>query len=168
MQGYWSRPDLNERALVAREMPGGHLQTFYRTGDLITVLADGNYVFAGRKDRQVKVRGFRVELDEVEAELAGHRSVLQAAVCSVADSETGCRLEAACVVSADADIDGEDLRTYLGTRLPSYAVPTIIHGVDDIPRIATGKTDYQTLSIRFEKAAVTPAEEEKREPCLKL
>ena len=67
MRGYWGRPDLNERGFYRRRVfDGKYEDTFYRTGDLVEELPDGNLKYLGRKDRQIKTRGYRVELDEVE------------------------------------------------------------------------------------------------------
>ena len=83
MQGYWRRPDLNQHAFFYRQQAAGQQDVFYRTGDLVQLQPDGNHSFLGRKDRQVKSRGYRIELDEVEAALMSHEKVQEAAVFPV-------------------------------------------------------------------------------------
>ena len=73
MRGYWNNPQLTENSLFKIKGQDGLEHVYYRTGDLVSTDKQGNLVFQGRNDRQVKVRGYRVELDEVEAALAGHQ-----------------------------------------------------------------------------------------------
>ncbi len=75
-RGYWNRPDLNARVFLTRDAFGPFPDVYFRTGDLVVRRDDGLLRFLGRKDRMVKTRGHRVELDEVEAALASHESVV--------------------------------------------------------------------------------------------
>ncbi len=159
MRGYWDRPDLNERAFYRRPKGDGTSDVFYRTGDLVRY-EDGLLVFLGRKDRQVKVRGHRVELDEIEAALASHSDVEEAAAYPVRThaSEGGSRIEAA-VVSADP-VDatlGARLRHHAGARLPAYATPTRIRILTTFPRTTSGKIDRRRLSLEASDEADRPA-----------
>ena len=80
MQGYWGRDDLNERAFYRKDYAPGLAEVYYRTGDVVADQGDGVLRFLGRQDRQVKVRGYRVELDEIEVALTAHEAVEEAAV----------------------------------------------------------------------------------------
>lgn len=152
MQGYWGRPDLNQRAFYRRKVFMGYEDTFYRTGDLVQVQSDGNYKFLGRKDRQIKTRGYRVELDEIEVTLLSHDQVEETAVFPVADGEGSNRIEAAVILRNGAATTSADLANHLKTRLPWYAVPVKIELVDAFPRTSTGKIDHQKLQQRVERA----------------
>jgi non-ribosomal peptide synthetase component F len=75
MRGYWGRPDLSEKSFLRRQAYGQYEDIYYRTGDLVQLEPDGNFKYLGRKDRQIKTRGYRVELDEIEIALLSHDGV---------------------------------------------------------------------------------------------
>ncbi|MEU6097810.1 amino acid adenylation domain-containing protein [Streptomyces sp. NPDC047079] len=133
--GYFGRPDLT----AERFLDGG---SRYATGDVVRRRADGLLVHAGRLDRQVKIRGNRVELDEVEtalADLVGHGRV---AVRMDTHRVLGPHLAA---FVSDPGCDAPALRRQLAGRLPAYMVPTRIHQVPQIPTTSSGKTDHRAL-----------------------
>ena len=99
MRGYWGQPDKTRAVLVRNPFQGAYDEPAYRTGDVVTVDEDGNYVFLGRRDGMVKTRGYRVELGEVEAALYAHPAIREAVVLPIPDDLLGSRLQA--VVSAD-------------------------------------------------------------------
>ncbi len=127
--------------------PAGRL---YRTGDQAAHLPDGQIRYLGRLDKQVKIRGFRIEPGEIEAALAAHDGVSEAAVFAWADEEGDKRL-VACVVlkapSADGDIGGmtRQLRSHLESRLPAFMVPAHFLYLDALPLTPNGKIDYLSL-----------------------
>src|SRR5205085_11625135 len=94
MQGYWGRPERSALALQTIEIAAGIQGRAYRTGDLVRAAADGNLEFLGRRDHQVKTRGYRVELGEIETRLASHPAVDEAVVIAVPDDEVTHRLRA--------------------------------------------------------------------------
>ena len=144
-RGYLDRPGLTAERFVPDSFgraPGGRL---YRTGDRARRLPGGELEFLGRVDRQVKVRGFRVEPGETEARLAALPGVKAAAVAAAADPAGGARLVAYVVADGDAAGAGGDLRQELRARLPEHMVPAIFVFLDALPLTATGKVDRRAL-----------------------
>lgn len=155
MPGYWNRPEQTGRAFLRRSATPPFEQLFYRTGDLVQQDADGHYQFLGRKDRQVKVRGFRIELDEIEVALLAHAQVEEAAVYLRPNGEETVSIETAVVAKTGTPPTSLELSRYLSDRLPSYAVPNSILIVDQLPRTSTGKIDRRTLRDRALSARST-------------
>ena len=150
MSGYWGKPDLNAECffhrLVADQVEG----RFYRTGDLVRMQPDGNYQYLGRKDRQVKTRGYRVELDEIEVALLAHQDVQEAAVYTITDCQENSLIVGAVVSRPGSTLTQRTLGQHLAATLPPYAVPTSIHILNAFPRTTTGKINrraLQTLAI---------------------
>src|SRR5690606_7304894 len=106
---------------------------------------DGTLEFLGRLDQQVKVRGFRVELGEIEAVLVSHPTVEQAAVKALGESPAETWLAAYIVPASGATPDPAALRAYLVERLPDYMVPTAYVVMDALPLNASGKVDRKAL-----------------------
>jgi amino acid adenylation domain-containing protein len=148
MRGYWNRPDLNARVFYTREVLPGYTEAFYRTGDLVKQNASGDYLFLGRLDRQIKTRGHRVELDEVEAAMNARVEIEESAAFPVPDEEIGNRIEAAIVLSPAHHIAESELMLHLKRTLPRYAVPTSINVLEAFPRTPTGKIDRPALRQR--------------------
>ncbi|MGF1425452.1 amino acid adenylation domain-containing protein [Kitasatospora sp. LaBMicrA B282] len=136
-RGYLNRPDLTaERFTADPQGPAG--TRMYRTGDLARWTTNGTLEFTGRTDRQIKLRGFRIELDEIERALSAHPNVAQSVVL-VRDQ----RLIAYLVTNAD--LDQTQLRTDLTATLPAYMVPSAIVVLDAIPLTVNGKLDRKAL-----------------------
>ncbi|MBA4146721.1 MAG: amino acid adenylation domain-containing protein [Verrucomicrobia bacterium] len=142
---YLNAPDLTSQKFVLNPFsaePGARL---YRTGDRARWLPDGNVEFLGRLDTQVKVRGFRIELSEVESALATHPSVQQC-IMSVREDSSGTRqLVAYVIFKPDASKNPADLREFLGRELPAYMVPSAFVALDAFPLNANGKVDRRKL-----------------------
>jgi amino acid adenylation domain-containing protein len=136
--GYLNQPELTHERFI--DNPFVSNSKMYRTGDLCRYMPDGNVEFLGRADHQIKVRGFRVELGEIEATLARHPSVQQAVV--VANTEAQGEKVLAYVVASSPT---EDLRAYLKEQLPDYMVPAAIISLPKLPLNANGKVDRQSL-----------------------
>ncbi|WP_155373801.1 non-ribosomal peptide synthetase [Catellatospora vulcania] len=142
--GYWGRPELT--ASRFREHGGSRA---YWTGDVARRLPDGRLVFLGRADRLVKIRGYRVELGEVESRLAALPGVGQAAVVA-RSSRHGTGPEAKeiiayTVAAGGAEVDPGSLRAALAELLPDYMVPRAVIVVDALPMGDTGKLDVRAL-----------------------
>jgi amino acid adenylation domain-containing protein len=147
MRGYWNRPELNQRAFFRREVFPDYSETYYRTGDLVRQGDDGLLEFYGRKDHQIKVRGYRVELAEIDAALASHEAVEEGAAYVVPgqDGEQPDSLDAAVILREAVPLAEPELIAYLKGRLPHYAVPDRVHFVKTFPRTGTGKVDRKAL-----------------------
>lgn len=142
-RGYLGRPDLTAEKFLPdpHGQPGGRM---YRTGDRAQSNAADDLVFLGRTDAQVKVRGFRVELGEIEQTLSAHKSVAQCGV--VAKEFSGdVRLIAFVTAQANYSIDPAALRRFLATRLPDYAVPSLIVPLLSLPLTPNAKVDRNRL-----------------------
>jgi amino acid adenylation domain-containing protein len=130
MLGYWGRAP-------QRGAP-------YATGDLVTLLEDGNYQYLGRRDHMVKIRGYRIELGEVEAALTAHPAISQAVVTVVGEGMDK-RL-----VAFLTSVNGEQLpllrvKQHCAERLPRHMIIDVVHYLDAIPRTANGKADRRQL-----------------------
>jgi amino acid adenylation domain-containing protein len=137
--GYLNQPELTKERFI--DNPFVSNSRMYRTGDLCRYMPDGNVEFLGRADHQIKVRGFRVELGEIEATLAKHRSVQQALVVAKANAQGEKQLIAYVVGPSPT----EELRAYLKEQLPEYMVPTAIIPLPRLPLNANGKVDRRSL-----------------------
>ncbi|WP_433257630.1 amino acid adenylation domain-containing protein [Streptosporangium sp. CA-135522] len=146
-RGYHRRPGLTADLFVpdphATE-PGARL---YQTGDLVRRLPDGSIDYLGRLDQQVKIRGNRVELGEIEAALADHPAVAAAAVTCQAGKAGDQRLIAYLVPAEDgADpLRIDSMREWLSRRLPEYMIPTVCVTIGEVPMSVSGKIDRKSL-----------------------
>jgi amino acid adenylation domain-containing protein len=144
-RGYLGRPDLTAERFVPDPFgePGARL---YRSGDLARLRSDGELVYLGRADQQLKVRGFRIEPGEVEAALVKHPAVAQAAVFARKLSAEDVRL-AACVVVRSVEMPtSAELREHLLALLPEPWVPGLFIPVAALPLTAHGKVDRKALT----------------------
>jgi amino acid adenylation domain-containing protein len=139
-RGYWNRPELTAERFVEHPVLG----RLYRTGDLGRWLADGALAYLGRTDHQVKLRGCRVELGEVEAALREHPAVREAAAVARADAPGGPRL-VAYVVPRDGEVSAAALRDHLRAKLPEYMVPAAFVALGALPLSPNGKLDRNAL-----------------------
>ncbi|MEW9532110.1 amino acid adenylation domain-containing protein [Microbispora sp. NPDC049125] len=139
--GYHGRPELTADRFGENPARG----RFYRTGDLARWLPDGNLEIVGRLDRQIKLRGNRIELGEVESVLGGHPAVKAAAVVVVDDPDTGGVLTAFVIPADGGEIAG-DLWDHARTLLPRSAVPQEFVPIDAFPTTGNDKVDYPALT----------------------
>lgn len=143
MQGYWNDTQQNELCFVDLVNPSsGDTQTYYRTNDIVTRRADGALMLIGRKDRQIKLRGFRIELDEVELTLANCKGVSEAVVMANHDQLTA-------FVTGPKAVNIAELHMQATHILPPYAVPSKIHWLDQMLRTSTGKIDRKGLQEKY-------------------
>ncbi len=140
--GYWRRPELTAGAFTA--VPGSLRERVYRTGDLGRLHPDGCLELVGRKDFQIKIRGFRMEPGEIEAVLRQQPGVLDAVVVARDTGSGEPRLVAYLVASTGSASDAE-LRRSLEQRLPEHMVPAVFVALDCLPRTPNGKLDRSAL-----------------------
>lgn len=154
MRGYWNRSELNARAFLDRPVTEHTTRRYYRTGDLVRMDEGGTLHFLGRRDRQVKVRGYRVELDDIEHALVSHPAVAEAAAFAVRISGDERRIEAAVTAAVDRTEppSAEDLLRHVADSLSWYAVPSVIRVRDELPRTGTDKIDRRRLQEDAEAA----------------
>ena len=161
-QGYHGRPELTAEKFIANPfgLPfGPEDPVLYRSGDAVSLDDAGNIVFHGRIDDQIKIRGFRVELGEIESKLADEPGVNQAAVVMRTDDEIE-RLVAFVVAEPGVAVDGAVLRAALREKLPPYMVPAHFEAVGSLPRMVSGKVDRRMLKAAPLTAPSAPGEQE--------
>ncbi|MCT4352597.1 AMP-binding protein [Streptomyces sp. Je 1-79] len=135
------RSALNEQAFTVRDG-----RVHYRTGDIVSRTDDGLYRLEGRADWQVKVRGVRTNLQEVETVVASHPDVAEAVVVALPDERTGVRLHAHVTRRPSTALTGLRLRTHVSGHLPRHAIPSSVHVTETpIPRTSTGKPDRNLI-----------------------
>jgi tyrocidine synthetase-3 len=147
--GYYNDPGLNQRRFIKNPLNEDPHDLLHRTGDFGRILPDGTIELLGRNDRQIKIRGIRVELEEIESVLMKHPLVKEAVVIK---KELSPRAELLCAyfTGKEKHETGEGdlidiLRNYLSGQLPSYMVPGHMVEIEDIPRNPNGKIDYHRL-----------------------
>lgn len=143
-RGYLDRPELTAERFVPDPFSGRPGARLYRTGDLVRRTRDGALHFLGRADHQIKIRGHRVELGEIESRLAAHADVAQAVVIAREDVPGEQRL-LAYVVSRSGSPDPEALRQWVGRLLPDPMVPAAVVFLDALPLTPNGKVDRKRL-----------------------
>ncbi|WP_404420596.1 amino acid adenylation domain-containing protein [Thalassospira australica] len=151
---YWQRPDLTcERFIPDPDQPGERL---YRTGDLTRWTREGRIEFGGRHDNQIKLRGFRIELDEIEQQLQSTPDIKNAVALFDSIAPDGGAIIGCIQTTQNQDIDFPALMTWLGQHLPGYMIPAKWHIVDAIPITANGKVDRKALleTVRTQSSAL--------------
>ena len=155
-QGYLNAPQLTADKFIANPFSRVSGARLYRTGDLVRYLPDGNLDFLGRLDHQVKVRGFRIELSEIEWTLAQHPDVREAVAVARDESDGSKTLVAYVVAEATGEPTAPELRSFLKQSLPDHMVPPWIVRLDALPRTPNDKLDRAALPAPATVAEPTP------------
>ena len=155
MLSYWGGVGDDPAQFLVRDDGQGQARRYYRTGDVVTSTG-GVLDFLGRRDRQIKTRGFRVELDEVEAAFSSHDAVAVAGAYPAVDDSGAVLVRVAVQPVADAStecgLDIKAVRAHASDRLPRYAMPATIDVLSEFPRTASGKINYRKLADEAEKS----------------
>lgn len=152
-RSYHNRPELTEAVFVSHPFQPG--QTLYRTGDVGQVTPEGNILYLGRRDKQVKVRGHRIEMGEIERTLLGHPAIANAVVTR------HCQDLVAYVVPDGPMMSWQELRDILAPRLPEYMFPAFWVQLESLPLLPNGKVDYAALP---DPAETEPEEAHRESP----
>ncbi len=139
---------LNDSVLTAEKFvrhPGKSVERIYRTGDLGRWQQDGAIEFLGRKDDQIKVRGYRIEPGEIENHILQHEAVKEAVVIAGNFGPDGKELLAYVTLQEELDVD--ELRKYLKNRLPDYMIPAYFTILDNVPLTPRGKVNKKALPV---------------------
>jgi amino acid adenylation domain-containing protein len=139
LAGYWNLPENTAKAFL----PGRDIR-WYRTGDIVVELADGNYKFLGRRDRMIKKRGYRIELGEIEVALYRHPAIKEAAVLAFPDDD-GVPIKAFTSTRDGSKLSMIELKKFCSENLPLYMVPDLFCSLESLPKTSTDKIDYQKL-----------------------
>ena len=132
-RGYANRPDLTAERFVPDPFVDVAGARMYRTGDLARLLSDGTLALLGRADHQIKIRGHRIELPEIEHTLASHPAIQSAVVTRWEAGPKDVRLAAYYIPRGKVTVDSDELRTYLRTALPAYMIPAAYVALDSFP-----------------------------------
>ncbi|MFO1187985.1 MAG: amino acid adenylation domain-containing protein, partial [Alphaproteobacteria bacterium] len=155
-RGYFNRPDLTAAAFRVIDI-GGVPRRLYRTGDVGRRLADGGIQLLGRRDHQIKLRGYRIELEDIEAHVRRAPGVAAAAVALQSEAQGDPRLVGYYVVGGSVEPTPQSLGAHLAEYLPNYMVPTLWQRLDHLPLTANGKLDRKNLPRVVAAPAAMPA-----------
>ena len=144
--GYYNRPELTAQRYLELRIGGDDPRRFYRTGDMCRQLPTGEIIFCGRKDSQVKVRGFRVELEGIETVLCQHPGIREAVVLLATGTNQQSLLVAYIVSAAGHELtDDVSLRAWIASKLPPYMNPDQYRKIAELPLTFNGKLDRAKL-----------------------
>ena len=144
-QGYWGDPEKTAKNFIWNPLQKDYFEKAYKTGDLVTLDQNGDYLYKGRKDHMIKSRGYRIEIGEIETALYSNSDIKEAAVIPIPDDIIGHRIKSFVVGHNGKEINLSELRMYLGKKLPQYMIPDEIDLCASLPKTSTGKIDKTAL-----------------------
>ncbi len=155
-RGYLNKPQLTAEKFIPNPFNSNKKsKRLYKTGDLVRYKMDGTLEYLGRLDNQVKVRGFRIEIGEIESVLSQHPAVKDVAVITTEDQRGNKRLIAYIVLQSSLELMHNnhsnrlsDIRSLLIEKLPNYMIPALLIPLDSLPLTTNGKINYRDLSQR--------------------
>ncbi|MEN2401847.1 amino acid adenylation domain-containing protein [Flavobacterium sp. MC2016-06] len=148
-RGYLNRPEINAERFIP--CPFDENEKMYRTGDLARFMPSGELEYLGRIDDQVKVRGYRIELDEIKKQIDSFQSVAQSAITLVLMPDGDKSIASYVAFKDNSTIN--DLKLHLSTKLPEYMIPAFIIQMDELPINANGKLDKTKLPSPLDNLA---------------
>lgn len=143
MHSYWNKPEKTKEGFITMENTDGEKYRFYKTGDKSKYDNHGNLIFLGRQDRQTKLRGYRIELDELEYIIVKEASVKDAAVYIKKEEEEP--FLCASIVVDPSSFSLTTFKKHIAKHLPSHAIPRTIKIVEKLPRTSAGKVNYKAF-----------------------
>ncbi len=144
-RGYFNKPELTAEKFIPdpfSDLPG---KLFYKTGDLGKFRNDGNIVYQGRIDNQIKLHGFRIELEEIETSLKKNENIKDARIINKQDENGGSRLIAFYSTFNNSEIEKEVLKNHLHKSLPNYMIPQVYFHLNEFPLTGNGKVNVKEL-----------------------
>ena len=145
-KGYWEEEEKTDMSFVNNPLSMDANEKVYKTGDLVTLDSNGNYLFLGRKDHMIKSRGYRIEIGEIETVLAIDERVKTAVVIPIPDELIGNRIMAIIVPMSNTNLKKEDIMKSCSQRLPKYMIPEFIEFRNSLPMTSSGKVDRKKLA----------------------
>ncbi|XEC93735.1 amino acid adenylation domain-containing protein [Paenibacillus tarimensis] len=142
-KGYLNLPEKTKEVFISNPFSDEPGSKVYKSGDIVKVLSDGSIEYQYRKDGQLKLRGFRIEIGEIENALSKHPAVLDAAVVAIMDNNAVKHLS--CFYSEKSSVSGSELREYLKSHVPYYMIPSYFYRLTEIPLSPSGKVDRKKL-----------------------
>jgi amino acid adenylation domain-containing protein len=163
-RGYLNNPGSTAEKFIPNPFGRSRGERLYKTGDLARYSSDGRIEFLGRHDFQVKIRGLRIEIEEIESALLRHEGVRGCAVCVREDKVGGSQLVAYVAALGEAALAGSDMRRFLLSKLPDYMVPSTFIFLPELPTTSNGKLDRKALPAPAVGEAMTGESERLRTP----
>ncbi len=165
--GYIGQEELTKQVFVEHKFPDNTRDRIYRTGDIVRFTADGSLEFIGRKDFQVKIRGHRIEPEEVEANMRKLASVRDSVVLPISDDPGDMKLVAYYITESGKSLSSSQLNKELGDLLPQYMIPHYFVHMKDFPITSTGKInrkgfplpDFKAVESSEKRLPYTPDQE---------
>jgi amino acid adenylation domain-containing protein len=149
--GYWADIEKTGECFVRNPISPDLNERVYKTGDIVRLDSDGNYVFLGRKDHMIKSRGYRIEIGEIETVLCNHPDIKNAIIIPIPDDLIGNRISAIIVPTSPGNLKKEDILKYCSKYLPKYMIPEIIELRESLPSTSSGKVDRKKLAEKLKK-----------------
>jgi len=154
-KGYYKNPEQTKSVFKESPFPYHHGALFYKTGDIVRIIAPGLYQYVCRKDLMVKCSGFRIELQEIEQALMKHSMIQEAVVVPMCDNEgeSVVSLSAFITTRTGEPVSVVEVKQFLAKLLPRYMIPEAIIIFKELPKNANGKADRQQLAVQVNKSS---------------
>lgn len=145
MNGYWNDARKTKAVLFKSPFHSDRNVKIYKTGDMVKIGRDGNYIFVGRRDNMIKSRGYRIQLEEIKLVLDEHPKVKEASVVAIPDDVIGKKIKAIVVPKKESYLTEEEIVNFCSQKLPQYMIPEIIEFRRNFPETSSGKVDCKKL-----------------------